>query len=309
VRFDREHNLPIVSRGLRPRGHGWAGPGGLNRLDASGRTDAWRRAKLTAQCGAVKRARSPRPDGEVPPHAPGQAGRRLRGECRRPLSRLRQLLPPRGTALDLWPNEFMTEDGRHLICSTTERFRKDTGICVEGPCPGARPRCPGRRGGRGIAGRDMAELTPTRSMPRCRRPMRGSTAPLKARTSRPWTQCGAMPTTCAASIRGWGLLTGGRRCASPGTPSSRTAGSCGSRCRRGDPHRGRGGLGHRHGEHPLPAPGNISVTAVLVTNVYERTGTRWRMVLHHASHILTGEPDRESDPAPSSRRPFWRGHA
>jgi len=39
--------------------------------------------------------------------------------------------------------------------------------------------------------------------------------------------------------------------------------------------------------------GNISVTAVLVTNVYERTGTRWRMVLHHASHILTGEPDRE----------------
>lgn len=39
--------------------------------------------------------------------------------------------------------------------------------------------------------------------------------------------------------------------------------------------------------------GNISVTAVLVTNVYERTGTRWRMVLHHASHILTGEPERE----------------
>ena len=39
--------------------------------------------------------------------------------------------------------------------------------------------------------------------------------------------------------------------------------------------------------------GNISVTAVLVTNVYERAGTRWRMVLHHASHILTGEPERE----------------
>ncbi|PYM59787.1 MAG: DUF4440 domain-containing protein [Candidatus Rokuibacteriota bacterium] len=35
--------------------------------------------------------------------------------------------------------------------------------------------------------------------------------------------------------------------------------------------------------------GNISVTAVLVTNVFERRGTRWRMVLHHASHILTGE--------------------
>ena len=39
--------------------------------------------------------------------------------------------------------------------------------------------------------------------------------------------------------------------------------------------------------------GNISVTAVLATNVYERRGTRWRMVLHHASHILTGEPEGE----------------
>ena len=40
--------------------------------------------------------------------------------------------------------------------------------------------------------------------------------------------------------------------------------------------------------------GNISVTAVLATNVYERLGTRWRMVLHHASHILTGEPEGET---------------
>ena len=37
--------------------------------------------------------------------------------------------------------------------------------------------------------------------------------------------------------------------------------------------------------------GNISVTAVLATNLFERQGTRWRMVLHHASHILTGDPD------------------
>ena len=40
--------------------------------------------------------------------------------------------------------------------------------------------------------------------------------------------------------------------------------------------------------------GNISVTAVLATNIYERTGTRWRLVLHHASHILTGEPESEA---------------
>jgi ketosteroid isomerase-like protein len=43
--------------------------------------------------------------------------------------------------------------------------------------------------------------------------------------------------------------------------------------------------------------GNISVTAVLATNVYERRGTRWRMVLHHASHILTGEPEAEGGSA------------
>jgi ketosteroid isomerase-like protein len=42
------------------------------------------------------------------------------------------------------------------------------------------------------------------------------------------------------------------------------------------------------------AQGNIGVTAVLATNVYERRGTRWRMVLHHASHILTGEPEAEA---------------
>jgi len=37
--------------------------------------------------------------------------------------------------------------------------------------------------------------------------------------------------------------------------------------------------------------GNIAVTAVLATNVFERLGSRWRMVLHHASHILTGKPE------------------
>jgi len=46
--------------------------------------------------------------------------------------------PHAGTALDLWPNEFMTEDGRYLICSTHGAiFEQASGICVEGPCPGA----------------------------------------------------------------------------------------------------------------------------------------------------------------------------
>jgi nitrite reductase/ring-hydroxylating ferredoxin subunit len=47
--------------------------------------------------------------------------------------------PHAGTTLDLWPNEFFTEDGRHLICATHGAiFSPATGVCVEGPCPGAR---------------------------------------------------------------------------------------------------------------------------------------------------------------------------
>jgi len=46
--------------------------------------------------------------------------------------------PHVGTPLDLWPNEFLTEDARHLICSTHGAvFERHTGLCVEGPCPGA----------------------------------------------------------------------------------------------------------------------------------------------------------------------------
>ena len=47
--------------------------------------------------------------------------------------------PHAGTPLDLWPNEFLTEDGNHLICATHGAiFEQHTGLCVEGPCAGAR---------------------------------------------------------------------------------------------------------------------------------------------------------------------------
>ena len=46
--------------------------------------------------------------------------------------------PHAGSALDLWPNEFMTDDGRFLTCSTHGAiFERHTGLCIEGPCPGA----------------------------------------------------------------------------------------------------------------------------------------------------------------------------
>lgn len=45
--------------------------------------------------------------------------------------------PHVGTPLDLWPNEFFTEDGQALICSTHGAvFEPATGRCVTGPCAG-----------------------------------------------------------------------------------------------------------------------------------------------------------------------------
>ena len=38
------------------------------------------------------------------------------------------------------------------------------------------------------------------------------------------------------------------------------------------------------------AGGNIAVTTLLATNVFERHGAAWRLVHHHASHILSGGP-------------------
>ncbi len=47
--------------------------------------------------------------------------------------------PHAGTPLDWWPNEFLTEDGLYLVCATHGAvFGPDTGVCIEGPCPGAR---------------------------------------------------------------------------------------------------------------------------------------------------------------------------
>jgi nitrite reductase/ring-hydroxylating ferredoxin subunit len=42
-----------------------------------------------------------------------------------------------GTPLDWWPNEFLSEDGRLLVCATHGAlFEPATGRCVGGPCGG-----------------------------------------------------------------------------------------------------------------------------------------------------------------------------
>jgi nitrite reductase/ring-hydroxylating ferredoxin subunit len=42
-----------------------------------------------------------------------------------------------GTPLDWWPNEFLSEDGRYLVCGTHgSRYEPASGKCAGGPCAG-----------------------------------------------------------------------------------------------------------------------------------------------------------------------------
>jgi nitrite reductase/ring-hydroxylating ferredoxin subunit len=45
--------------------------------------------------------------------------------------------PHVGTPLDMWPNEFLTEDGSTIVCATHGAlFAPDSGACIAGPCAG-----------------------------------------------------------------------------------------------------------------------------------------------------------------------------
>lgn len=47
--------------------------------------------------------------------------------------------PHAGTSLDLWPNEFLAEDARTLVCATHGAlFEPDSGLSIDGPCAGDR---------------------------------------------------------------------------------------------------------------------------------------------------------------------------
>lgn len=47
--------------------------------------------------------------------------------------------PHAGNRLDARAAALLSADGRHLVCSVHGAvFAPDTGVCVEGPCPGAR---------------------------------------------------------------------------------------------------------------------------------------------------------------------------
>ena len=43
--------------------------------------------------------------------------------------------------------------------------------------------------------------------------------------------------------------------------------------------------------------GNISVTSVLATNLFERQGDAWLMIHHHASHVFAPEAPSEGETA------------
>jgi nitrite reductase/ring-hydroxylating ferredoxin subunit len=45
--------------------------------------------------------------------------------------------PHKGTTLDFMPDQFLTRDRRHLLCSTHGAlFEISTGLCIYGPCHG-----------------------------------------------------------------------------------------------------------------------------------------------------------------------------
>jgi nitrite reductase/ring-hydroxylating ferredoxin subunit len=60
--------------------------------------------------------------------------------------------PHVGTPLDLWPNEFLAEDGRTIVCATHGAlFEPQSGVCAAGPCAGDRlTRLPVRVEGRTV---------------------------------------------------------------------------------------------------------------------------------------------------------------
>jgi ketosteroid isomerase-like protein len=59
----------------------------------------------------------------------------------------------------------------------------------------------------------------------------------------------------------------------------------------------RGDLGWVHCTENILAetPAGLSVTAILATNIFERQAVRWRLVHHHASHVLAPQ-----DPGPDA---------
>lgn len=51
----------------------------------------------------------------------------------------RNRCPHQGTPLETFPDEVLDRDTRELVCSTHgARFRVSDGVCVSGPCVGAR---------------------------------------------------------------------------------------------------------------------------------------------------------------------------
>ncbi len=99
-------------------------------MEDSPRSDSWRYDADTLQPGQTARFQIERNGKTVAGFIVNHQGRHYAYVNR---------CPHAGTPLDLWPNEFFTEDGRFLVCATHGAvFEPDSGRCIEGPCPGAR---------------------------------------------------------------------------------------------------------------------------------------------------------------------------
>ena len=99
-------------------------------MNAPARSRSWRCRAETVPPGRATRFQIARDGAIVAGFIANHAGRhRAYVNC----------CPHAGAMLDARPNEFFTEDGRFLVCGTHGAiFDPETGICTEGPCPGAR---------------------------------------------------------------------------------------------------------------------------------------------------------------------------
>ncbi|MFQ5897064.1 MAG: nuclear transport factor 2 family protein [Candidatus Methylomirabilia bacterium] len=199
-----------------------------------------------------------------------------------------------GTPLDVFSNEFFTEDGRHLICATHGAvYRPETGLCTAGPCsgasltplrvgPGGRARAHLVSGGRGM-GRDdeLAEVEGANA-----RFYRAFESLSLVEMEAAWVK--GAHVKCVHP--GWALLPGSDAVRDSREAIFSTTGEI--RFSLGDVSvRVERNLAWVTCTESILSQvrGDISATSVLTTNLFERAEGRWLMVHHHASHVFAKE--------------------
>ena len=227
-------------------------------------------------------------------------------------------MTPRGTSRDTPRSASVARrpsQPMRNVLTTSRTSRASTVRMVPSACGrGAGPACPPPA----ARGRAMAAGGVTAAVSDRARRDRGRQRPLLPGLRGPRSRAdgrgvGARRARRSASIRDGRSSRAGRRCASRGARSSPTP----RRCASPSPtsawwRRARSPWSPARRTSSPGAAGRIAVTSVLATNVFERTPEGWRMILHHASHVLPGgaglTPSRAAPRARAPARATPRAH-